>query len=296
MSKRDYYEVLGIQKGASADEIKKAFRKLAVKHHPDKEGGDEAKFKEANEAYEVLKDSSKRQRYDQFGHAGVGGSSGGGAGNPFEGFGGFQGQNVNFDFGEGGLGDIFGSFFGGQQQQTRSRRGRDVETEMTLTFEEAIFGVEEKISLNIEDTCEHCKGERAEPGHGMRTCTTCKGSGRQTRIMNTIFGQIQQDELCPTCKGRGRIPEKDCTVCHGKGTKRKKVDIKLKIPAGIDDGATIRLREHGEAIAEGPKGDLFVNIRVKPHKKFTREGDLVLSEEHVSFSDAALGAEIDIET
>ncbi|MDO8335773.1 MAG: molecular chaperone DnaJ [Candidatus Saccharibacteria bacterium] len=297
MSKRDYYEVLGIQKGASADEIKKAFRKLAVKHHPDKEGGDEAKFKEANEAYEVLKDSSKRQRYDQFGHAGVGGSSGGGAGNPFEGFGGFQGQNVNFDFGDGGLGDIFGSFFGGgQQQQTRSRRGRDVETELTLTFEEAIFGVEEKISLNLEDTCEHCKGERAEPGHGMKTCTTCKGSGRQTRIMNTIFGQIQQDELCPTCRGRGRIPEKECTVCHGKGTKRKKVETKLKIPAGIDDGATIRLREHGEAIANGPKGDLFVNIRVKPHKKFTREGDLILSDEHISFSDAALGTEIDVET
>ncbi|MEK7621347.1 MAG: molecular chaperone DnaJ [Patescibacteria group bacterium] len=294
MSKRDYYEVLGIQKGASADEIKKAFRKLAVKHHPDKEGGDEAKFKEANEAYEVLKDSSKRQRYDQFGHAGVGGSSGGGySSNPFEGF---QGQNVNFDFGEGGFGDIFGSFFGGGQQQSRSRRGRDVETEMTLTFEEAIFGIEEKISLNIEDTCEHCKGERAEPGHGMKVCTTCKGSGRQTRIMNTIFGQIQQDELCPTCKGRGRIPEKDCTVCHGKGTKRKKVDIKLKIPAGIDDGATIRLREHGEAIADGPKGDLFVHIRVKPHKKFTREGDLILSEEHISFSDAALGTEIEIET
>lgn len=298
MSKRDYYEVLGISKSASADEIKKAFRKLAVKHHPDKEGGDETKFKEANEAYEVLKDQQKRQRYDQFGHAGVGGSSGGGAGgNPFEGFGGFQGQNVNFDFGEGGLGDIFGSFFGGgQRQQTRARRGRDIETQMTLSFEEAIFGMEEKISLNLEDICEHCKGKRAEPGYGMKVCETCKGSGRQSRIMNTIFGQIQQDENCPTCAGRGRLPEKTCTVCHGKGTQKRKVDIKLKIPAGIDDGATIRLREHGEAIAEGPKGDLFVHIRVKPHKKFTREGDLILSEEHVSFSDAALGAEVDVET
>ncbi len=294
MSKRDYYEVLGIAKGASADEIKKAFRKLAVKYHPDKEGGDEAKFKEANEAYEVLKDSSKRQRYDQFGHAGVGGSSGGGySSNPFEGF---QGQNVNFDFGEGGLGDIFGSFFGGGHQQSRNRRGRDVETQLTLTFEEAIFGVEEKISLNLEDTCEHCKGTTAEPGHSMKTCPTCKGAGQVNKVMNTIFGQIQQAAVCDECKGKGRIPEKVCTVCRGKGTQKNKVQTKLKIPAGIDDGATIRLREHGEAIADGPKGDLFVHIRVKPHKKFTREGDLILSEEHISFSDAALGAEVDVET
>lgn len=296
MSKRDYYEVLGISKGASADEIKKAFRKMAVKHHPDKEGGDEAKFKEANEAYEVLKDSSKRQRYDQFGHAGVGGSGGGASGSPFDGFGGFQGQNVNFDFGEGGLGDIFGSFFGGGQQQSRARRGRDVETQLTLTFEEAIFGVEEKISLNLEDTCEHCKGTTAEPGHSMKTCPTCKGAGQVNKVMNTIFGQIQQAAICDQCKGKGRIPEKVCTVCHGKGTQKNKVQTNLKIPAGIDDGATIRLREHGEAIADGPKGDLFVHIRVKPHKKFTREGDLILSEEHISFSDAALGAEVDVET
>lgn len=296
MSKRDYYEVLGIAKGASADEIKKAFRKLAVKYHPDKEGGDEAKFKEANEAYEVLKDSSKRQRYDQFGHAGVGGSSGGGSGNPFEGFGGFQGQNINFDFGEGGLGDIFGSFFGGGHQQSRTRRGRDVETQLTLTFEEAIFGIEEKISLNLNDTCEHCKGTTTEPGHSMKTCPTCKGAGQVNKVMNTIFGQIQQAAICDECKGKGRIPEKACTVCHGKGTQKKKVQTKLKIPAGIDDGATIRLREHGEAIADGPKGDLFVHIRVKPHKKFTREGDLILSEEHISFSDAALGAEVNVET
>ncbi len=296
MSKRDYYEVLGISKGASADEIKKAFRKMAIKHHPDKEGGDEAKFKEANEAYEVLKDSSKRQRYDQFGHSGVGGSGGGASGNPFDGFGGFQGQNINFDFGQGGLGDIFGSFFGGGQQQSRNRRGRDVETQLTLTFEEAIFGVEEKISLNLNDTCEHCKGTTAEPGHSLKTCPTCKGAGQVNKVMNTIFGQIQQAAICDECKGKGRVPEKACTVCHGKGTQRKKVQTKLKIPAGIDDGATIRLREHGEAIADGPKGDLFVHIRVKPHKKYTREGDLILSEEHISFSDAALGAEVDVET
>lgn len=297
MSKRDYYEVLGIAKGASADEIKKAYRKLAVQHHPDKQGGDEAKFKEIGEAYEVLKDSAKRQRYDQFGHAGVGGSSGGGAaGNPFQGFGGQAGQGFEFDFGSGGLGDIFGSFFGGGQTQQQARRGRDVEVEVTLSFEEAIFGKDLKVTLELEDTCEHCKGDTMEPGSSMKVCDTCKGSGRQSRIMNTIFGQIQQDEACPTCRGRGRIPEKVCAVCKGKGTQRRKQNMTIKIPAGIDDGATIRLREKGEAIADGPKGDLFVHVRVKPHKKFTREGDLILSDEHISFSEAALGAEIDVET
>lgn len=303
MSKRDYYEVLGIPKGASADEIKKAFRKLAVKYHPDKEGGDEAKFKEINEAYEVLKDSQKRQRYDQFGHAGVGGSNGNGgfSGNPFEGFQGFGGQGAQgfeFNFGEGGLGDIFGSFFGGQGagQNQRARRGRDVETEISLDFEEAVFGVERELDLTLDDTCEHCKGTTVEPGSSMKTCPTCKGAGQQTRVMNTIFGQIQQAVTCETCKGKGKVPEKVCSVCKGKGTQRRKQTIHLKIPAGIDDGSTIRLREHGEAIADGPKGDLYVHIRVKPHKKFTREGDLILSEEHISFSDAALGAEIEVET
>lgn len=298
MSKRDYYEVLGLQKDASDDEIKKAFRKAAVKYHPDKDGGDEAKFKEASEAYEVLKDSAKRQRYDQFGHAGVGGSSGGGAGgNPFEGFGGFGGQNVHFDFGDGGLGDIFGQFFGGGGQRSQGpMRGRDVEASIQLTFEEAIFGVEEKISLDMDDECSHCHGTTVEPGYEMKTCPTCKGAGQQTRIMNTMFGQIQQAVTCETCQGRGKVPEKVCTVCKGKGTERRKQSITLKVPAGIDDGATIRLKERGEAIGGGAKGDLYVHIRVQAHKKFTREGDIILSEEHISFVDAALGTEIDVET
>ena len=194
MSKRDYYEVLGVSKDASADEIKKAFRKAAVQHHPDKEGGDETKFKEINEAYEVLKDSQKRQRYDQFGHAGVGGNGGGYSGNPFEGFGGFNGQNVHFDFGDGGLGDIFGQFFGGGagQQQRGPKRGRDVETTLNLTFEEAVFGVERNIELDMDDECSHCKGTTVEPGYSMKTCPTCQGAGQQQRVMNTIFGQIQQ--------------------------------------------------------------------------------------------------------
>lgn len=294
MSKRDYYEVLGVGKSASADELKKAFRRLAVQFHPDKEGGDEAKFKEINEAYEVLKDDKKRQRYDQFGHAGVGGASGGA--DPFAGFGG-QGQNINFDFGDLGLGDIFGSFFGGQQSSgNRRSRGNDVETAIEISFEDAIFGTEADLSLDLEDECEHCKGSTVEPGHDLKTCDECKGSGQVVRVMRTVFGNIQQATICPKCAGKGKIPEKACTVCHGKGTKRKKQSLELKIPAGVDDGATIRLREHGEAVANGPKGDLYVNIRVKPHKKFTREGDLVLSEERVSMVEASLGTEIDVDT
>lgn len=302
MNKRDYYEVLGVSKGASDDEIKKAFRRKAVELHPDKEGGDEAKFKEVNEAYEVLKDSSKRQRYDQFGHAGVGGASGGnGSGNPFAGFNGFggQGQEIHFDFGDmGGLGDIFGSFFGvgGQRQRKGPVRGRDVEMSLELDFEEAIFGVETEVKLNLNDICDHCKGKTVEPGYELKTCDTCKGSGQEIRVAKTIFGNIQQAVTCSTCRGKGKIPEKDCTVCKATGVQRKDKNVKIKIPAGIDDGATIRLREYGEAVANGTKGDLFVHIRVKPHKEFTREGELILSKVHVDMIDAALGTEIDVET
>lgn len=299
MSKRDYYEVLGVSKSASADELKKAYRRLAVQYHPDKEGGNEDKFKEINEAYDVLKDSQKRQRYDQFGHAGVGGASGGGqaGGNPFEGFGGFGGQSANFDFG-GGFGDIFDQFFGGggNSRQQGAKRGRDVEVQLQLTFKEAIFGLEHDITLDLDDTCEHCKGTTVEPGYDMKTCPTCHGAGQQTRVVNTMFGAIQQTVPCETCHGAGKIPEKVCTVCHGSGTQRKKQTIKVKVPAGIDDGSTIRLSGRGEAIGGGEKGDLYINIRVKADKKFTREGDIILSEEHVSMVDAALGTEIDVLT
>lgn len=293
MAKRDYYEILDVSKNASADEIKKAFRKAAVQHHPDKEGGDETKFKEINEAYEVLKDDKKRQRYDQFGHAGVGGASGGG----FSGFEGFQGQNINFDFGDLGLGDIFSSFFGGGgQQRQRQTRGRDVETNVEVSFEQAVFGTEVDLNLHLEDECEHCKGTTVEPGYQLEECDECKGTGQVVRVTQTIFGGIQQATVCPRCKGRGKIPQKQCTVCRGKGTQRKNQDIGLKIPAGIDDGAVIRLREHGEAIANGSKGDLYVNVKVKPHKKFTREGDIILSEEHADMVDATLGTEISVDT
>jgi molecular chaperone DnaJ len=295
MAKRDYYEVLGVGKDASADEIKKAFRRKAIEFHPDR-GGDEAKFKEVNEAYEVLKDPGKKQRYDQFGHAGVGGNGGGG-GNPFEGFGGAQGQS--FDFGDMGLGDIFNSFFGGGmggQHAQRQTRGNDVEARVEVTFEQAVFGTDVDLTLDLDDTCEHCKGTTAEPGHELKTCDTCGGSGQVVSVTRTVFGNIQQASICPTCKGSGKVPEKVCSVCNGKGTQRRKQTIQLKVPAGIDDGATIRLREHGEAMAGGPKGDLYVNVRVKPHKLFTREGDLILSEEHIDFVTASLGGEIEVDT
>lgn len=298
MAKRDYYEVLGVTKNASPDEIKKAFRRAAIQYHPDKEGGDETKFKEVNEAYEVLKDPSKRQRYDQFGHAGVGGSAAS-DGNPFAGFGG-SAQNINFDFGDLGLGDIFENFFGGGfgggRGSQRQRRGRDVETRIEVSFEDAVFGTEAPLSLTLEDTCAHCKGTTVEPGYALKSCPTCQGSGQQVHVVRTIFGNVQQAMICQTCKGTGKIPEKVCSVCRGKGTERKAQRITLKVPAGIDDGAVIRLREHGEAVANGPKGDLYINVRVRPHKKFTREGDLILSEEHVGMVDAALGTEIEVDT
>lgn len=298
MAKRDYYEVLGVKKDASADEVKKAFRRAAIEHHPDR-GGDEEKFKEINEAYEVLKDTEKRKRYDQFGHAGVGGAGGNpfaGGGNPF---GGAAGQNINFDFGDLGLGDIFSSFFGGGAPgggRPRQARGRDVEADIEITFEQAVFGTEVDLPLKLEDTCEHCKGTTVEPGYEMKTCDQCDGAGQVVTVSRTIFGNIQQASVCPKCRGTGKIPEKACSVCKGSGTQAKNQTIQLKIPAGIDDGATIRLREHGEAIANGPKGDLYVNIRVKPHKQFTREGDLILSEEHISMTQAALGGDIEVQT
>lgn len=301
MAKRDYYEVLGIGKDASADEIKKAFRRKAVELHPDKGGSEEA-FKEVNEAYEVLKDEAKRKRYDQFGHAGVGGNGGaegfGGFGQGFGGFGGGQGQEVHFDFGDLGLGDIFSSFFGGGRPggQQRAARGRDVETNIEITFEQAVFGTEVDLNLSLQDSCEHCKGTTVEPGYELKTCDTCKGSGQVVTATRTIFGNIQQATICSTCRGKGKVPEKLCSVCKGKGTQAKKQEISLKVPAGVDDGAVIRLREHGEAIANAPKGDLYVNVRVKPHKKFTREGDLILSEEHVGMVEATLGTEIDVDT
>lgn len=296
MAKKDYYEILGVGKSASPDEIKKAYRTLAIKHHPDR-GGDEAMFKELNEAYEVLKDPEKRKRYDQFGHAGVGSDPGGGS----YGFGGAgQAQGMNFDFGDLGLGDIFGSFFGGgfggNQRQHRRTQGEDVETNVDISFEQAVFGTEVELRLNLKSKCEHCDGTTVEPGYELKNCDQCGGSGQIVSVTRTVFGNIQQAKICPKCEGTGKIPEKVCSVCHGKGTQVKTQKISLKIPAGLEDGSVIRLREKGQAIANGPNGDLYVNVRVKPHKKFTREGDLILSQEHVDMVGATLGTEISVDT
>jgi molecular chaperone DnaJ len=296
MSKRDYYEILGLQKNASEDEIKKAFRKAAVEHHPDK-GGEEAKFKELNEAYEVLKDQQKRQRYDQFGHAGVGSGASSG-GNPYGGFGG--GQEFNFDFGDLGLGDLFGSFFGGGNSGGRSggrqAKGNDVQTSVEISFEEAVFGVVKDLKMRLTTDCDHCHGKRSEPGTSMKKCATCNGAGQVNQDMRTPFGNIRQQAICPTCRGAGESPEKACSSCQGQGVVASTQEIELKVPAGVDDGSTIRLREKGEAVSGGTRGDLYVNIRVKPHKHFTREGELVLSTEHISFTEAALGATIKVPT
>ena len=294
---RDYYDILGVSKNASQDEIKKAFRKKARQYHPDvnkdnpKEA--EAKFKEANEAYEVLSDETKKAQYDQFGHDAFKQGGGAGAGGFQGGFGGFGGQAGGFgDI----FGDIFGGMFGGGRQQQGPQKGNDLREDIDISFEDAAFGKSMEIEVHRHEECDHCHGSGAEPGYDIKTCPDCQGSGQQTRIMNSIFGQIQQAVTCPTCHGKGKIPEKKCTVCHGKGTTRQNRDITIKIPAGIDDGAAIRLREQGEAVQDGTKGDLYVHIRVRAHKRFTREGDIILSEEHISMVDAALGTEIDVET
>lgn len=300
MAKRDYYEILGVEKGATAEEIKRAYRKQAVKYHPDKEGGDEEKFKEAAEAYEVLKDEQKRAAYDRFGHAGAQGFNGaGGAGyGPFQGFG---GQGFEVDFGDLDIGDIFGSFFGGGRTsgRTQARRGRDVETRLTLDFKEAVFGVEKTVELDLEDTCEHCKGQMAEPGSKLKTCDTCKGQGQVVQVQNTILGSIQRAATCSTCHGSGQVPEKPCTECGGRGTKRAKRKIKVRIPSGVDDGTTIRLRERGEALPHSggaAKGDLYVHLSVRKSREFERQGHNIASSAEIDMVEAALGTTIKVKT
>jgi molecular chaperone DnaJ len=296
MAKRDYYEVLGVGKTSNADEIKKAYRKAAVEHHPDR-GGNEEKFKELNEAYEVLSNPDKRKRYDQFGHAGVGSSAASDGGNPFAGFSG-QGQEFHFDFGDLGLGDIFSNFFGGGAgpQQAGPRRGQDINTGIEITFEQAVFGTEVSVRYGAQVQCHHCKGTTVEPGYQMKDCDECGGSGQISHNIRTVFGVIRQAVVCPTCHGARKIPEKKCTVCGGTGTEYKYRELNIKVPAGIDDATTIRLRGQGNALAGAESGDLYVDVRVKPHKHFTREGDLILSEEHIDMVAAALGTEIDVET
>jgi molecular chaperone DnaJ len=294
-TQRDYYDILGVSKSASADEIKRAYRKLAMEHHPDKHGGDDAKFKEIGEAYEVLKDTNKRAAYDQFGQAGAQGNpfagQAGGAGYGAGGFDGFDFSDILNQFMGGG------SPFGSSGRPSGPRRGRDLEVSVSIDFTEAVFGVEKTISLALDDACEHCHGNGAEPGTELKTCPTCHGRGQVTRTQQTILGAIQQSSVCPTCEGRGKVPEKPCTVCHGSGVMRRQRQLRVKVPAGVDDMATIRLdREGGAAKGGGQKGDLYVQVRVKPDRRFRRDGRTISSEVTIPMVDAALGAEVEVET
>lgn len=299
-TKRDYYDILGVSKTASADEIKKAYRKLAMEHHPDRHGGDDAQFKELGEAYETLKDPQKRSSYDQFGHAGAQGNpfggAGGGAQAGYGGFGGFNSQGFEgFDFG-----DILNQFMGGGFGGSRSSgpaRGRDLETSVTIDFLEAVFGTEQTLQLTLDDTCDRCHGNGAEPGSSLKTCDTCKGRGQVTRVQQTILGAIQQSSPCHTCGGRGKVPAKPCGTCHGSGTRHTSKPLSVKLPAGIDDGTTIRLAGQGAAPkGGGPKGDLYVRVKVRRDARWQRDGQNILSEVTVPMAEAALGSEVQIET
>lgn len=302
--KRDYYEILGVPKTATDDEIKKAYRKAAMKHHPDRGGGKEAeeKFKEANEAYQVLSDQQKRKQYDQFGHTGPfgagNGPSSGGAG--YQQYGGFNGGGFNVNMDDlGGFGDIFDTFFGGGGggRSSRSRKGADIQAELRITFEEAVFGVEKDFTLLKQNTCNRCKGNGAEPGSGEKTCPTCHGAGQVQTEQHTIFGTFAQAAVCPECHGKGKVPEKKCTKCHGEGRVKEQVTIKVKIPAGVDNGQTIRVSGKGEAGEYGiPAGDLYLIVRVIPDKRFERDGYNIQSEAEISFPEAALGTTVEVET
>lgn len=293
---KDYYKILGIDKNASQDEIKRAFRKLAHQYHPDKEGGNEEKFKEVNEAYQVLKDEKKRQAYDQFGSGAFDGSGGFGGFNGGQGFGGFDfsGFQGAQDFGD-IFGDIF-SGFGGGQRRSRERRGSDIQIDLDLTFEEAVFGTEKDITLTKAVSCKRCAGNGAEPGSGMETCSECQGHGVVIRAQRTILGTVQSKTTCEKCHGTGEIPKKSCTTCHGDGVEKKKQTHTITIPEGVDHGSTLRIRGEGEAVKGGKPGDLFVRLHVKQDKRFEREGFTIHSETKIGFTQAALGTKVDVLT
>ncbi len=297
--KRDYYEVLGLQKGASDDEIKKAYRKLAKKYHPDvnpdnKEA--EAKFKEIGEAYEILSDSEKKSRYDQFGFAGVDPGYGGGQGG---GFGGFGGGFGGMDFGD--IGDIFGSMFGGgfggQSQRRRNgpRRGSDIEESVLLSFEEAAFGVKKPLKIYVIEDCDECKGTGAKNSSDKETCTYCNGTGQIRNVQRTILGQMVNTQTCNHCGGEGTIIKNPCTKCRGKGKIKRSKNIEVDIPAGINSGESISYRGLGNTgFKGGPPGDLLVTVSIKRHSVFTRNGYDVHLTVPVTFVQATLGADIEI--
>ncbi len=298
---KDYYEILGVSKGASQDEIKSAFRKLAKEHHPDR-GGDEQKFKEVNSAYQVLGNPEKRKQYDQFGHAAYEqmGGMGGGPGAGFGGFdfSGFRNAGGAQGFGVDDLGDILGGMFGmgGGGARRGPRRGHHIEMDLPLSFEEAAFGVEKTVNPLKSVACRECGGSGAEKGSGTTDCVQCGGKGQVSQVQRTIFGTFQATQPCPRCEGTGKIPKKVCGKCSGEGVVREAREIKVKVPAGIDDGETLRVTGEGEAVKGGAPGDLYLNIRVKKHDRFRRDGFDVHSDEGIPFPLAALGGSIDVRT
>jgi len=284
-TKRDYYEVLGIARNATDEGIKKAFRKLAFKYHPDRnrDDGAEEKFKEVNEAYEVLSDSEKRAAYDRFGHGGTEGFFGRG----FEGF--------NF----GGFGDIFDAFFGGATTGTRQapQRGADLQYRFTITFEEAAFGCEKEINISRTENCSLCQGIGCKPGSQPSRCPNCNGTGQVHRVQQSIFGRFTSTATCPQCHGEGKIITEPCSQCRGTGKEKRQRSISVKIPAGVDDGTQIRLMGEGETGARGgSSGNLYITLSVLPHQFFTRDGDNILYELPINFAQAALGVEVEVPT
>ena len=293
---KDYYEILGVNKSSSKDEIKKAFHKLAHKHHPDKNKGDDSKFKELNEAYQTLSDDPKRAQYDRFGSAGPQGFNPGAQGGGFGGFDftGFQngGQGVEFDMGD--LGDIFGDFFGGGMSRGQQRRGRDISTEIDLTFEESIFGVTRKILLTKQSICDICKGNGGKPGTKMTTCATCNGKGQIREVKRSILGSFSSVKTCDTCFGSGKVPTEKCTECDGRGVLKKQEEINLNIPAGINNGEMVKMSGMGEAIRGADAGDLYIKVNVRPHAIFKRDGLNLTMDLPIKLTDALLGMTYDL--
>lgn len=294
---RDYYDILGVDRNASQDEIKKAFRKKARQYHPDvnKDNPKEAeeKFKEANEAYEVLSDETKKAQYDQFGHDAFKQGGGAGAGGFQGGFGGFSGFG-----GGGGFDNIFDMFFGGgASAQQGPQKGNDLREDIDISFEDAAFGKSMDIEIHRHEECDHCHGTGGEPGTKVDTCPNCNGSGQEAVIQNTPFGRMQSVRTCSRCHGAGKIIEKTCSKCRGTGEMLVKRKIAIKIPPGVDNGSRLRVANEGEpGVLGGPKGDLYVYIYVRPHKEFERSGNDVVSRVNITFAQAALGATIQVNT
>lgn len=297
-SKRDYYEILGIDKKASKEDVKKAFHKLAHKYHPDKNTGDADKFKELSEAYSILSDDKKRAEYDSYGRTFGGGGGAGGNG-------GFQGGDFDFSqfqdaFNQGGFGgfdfgEVFGDFFNGGAD-TRMRRGRDISIDLEISFKESVFGTTRKVLLAKTAGCETCKGNGAEPGTSLETCSKCNGSGKIHETTNSFFGSISMTRACSQCHSTGKVPKQKCRTCRGEGVYKKQEEIEIMVPAGISGGEMIRLTGAGEAVAGGSSGDLYVKIHVTPDSRFKKEGTHLVTELGVKLSDALLGAEYKLQT